>query len=116
MNTLMNEPHVDITPPGADLYAVSTDAPCPVLLLNLAAHPARLLGYVHARCSELRRLSSLAACSHEDESELKRVLEHVWDGLDQVIAGLDALGRQYPTDGGSEQSSDATQKNQGVQP
>lgn len=117
MNTLMNEPHVDITPPGADLYAVCTDAPSPVLLLNQAAHPARLLGYVHARCKELRRLSSLAACSDEDEAELKSVLQHVWDGLDQVLAGLDVLGRNYPTPtGGREQSSDVTQMNQGLQP
>jgi len=86
---------IDISPPSCDLFSPG-ESGVPVVLLNQAASPARLLGFAHDRCTQLRTLASLAACSHEDEAELKRVLEHVWEGLDQVLAGLDCMASQLP--------------------
>lgn len=85
--------HLDISPPGCDLFSIDATGG-PVLLLNTQANPTRLLGYVHGHCRQLRTLASLAACSTEDEAELRCVLGHVWEGLDQVMAGLDSLVAQ----------------------
>lgn len=87
--------HLDISPPGCDLFSID-ETGGPVLLLNTQANPAWLLGYVHGQCSQLRTLASLAASSNENEAELRCVLGHVWDGLDRVMAGLDCLVEHLP--------------------
>ncbi|NIC43112.1 hypothetical protein [Aquabacterium sp. A08] len=88
--------HVDITPAGCDLFA-QAGATGPVLLLNAAASPEMLLGFVHGRCRELLALASMAACGRDGEAELRAVAHHLRGGLETVLAGLDALAEQLPS-------------------
>lgn len=92
----MTSQYVDITPVTADNYTTtSTETSIPVLLLNEEAYPARMVGYLRVRCIELKTMAELAACSGESEQELKQVLDLLWGGLEQVLEGLDVLGRNW---------------------
>lgn len=84
----------DITPAGCDLFSTTDEIGHPVVLLNKAAPPALLLGFVTGRCRELLVLADLAANSDEGETELRAVAGHLWAGLETVLAGMDALAEQ----------------------
>lgn len=84
----------DITPPGCDLFATTDEIGHPVVLLNNAAPPALLLGFVQGRCRELLALADLAANSNEGEAELRAVAGHLWGGLQTVIVGLGCMAEQ----------------------
>jgi hypothetical protein len=85
----------DVTPLGCDLFA-RNDESAPVLLLNEAAPPALLLGYLYGRCSELLVLANLATCGSASEDDLKDVTSHIGKGLQMVLSGLDCLSSHLP--------------------
>lgn len=88
--------HVDITPPACGVFARQGDEErCPaVLLLHADATPAQLLGFAHGRVRELCMLASLASASNEGEGELREVAEHLWLGLEGVLATLNAMHKR----------------------
>lgn len=85
--------HIDITPPSALLYATTTETDhCPsVALLHNEASPLQLLGFAHGRCRELAMLASFASRSDGAEGELMEAAEHLWSGLETLLAVLDAM-------------------------
>lgn len=84
----------DITPAGCDVFSTTDEIGHPVVLLNKAAPPALLLGFVQGRCRELLTLADLAANSDEGETELRAVAGHLCEGLQTVIAGLGCMAEQ----------------------
>lgn len=87
---------VDITPPQCGVFALAgDDERCPsVVMLHPDASVAQLLGLAHGKCSELATLAGLAANSSEHESELRVTAAHLANGLDMVLATLDAIHRR----------------------
>lgn len=85
--------HADITPPICDVYACTEESErCPsVVLLHQDASPAQLLGFAHGRCLELAMLANLASCGNASESELRKVAEYLWSGLETVAITLDVM-------------------------
>lgn len=85
--------HIDITPPSALLYATTTETNhCPsVALLHNEASPFQLLGIAHGRCRELSLLAFLASTSDAGEDQLREAAEHLWNGLETLLAVLDAM-------------------------
>lgn len=88
--------HIDITPPGCDLYArIGETDRCPdVVVLNANASAAQLLGFAHGRCRELTMLANLASTSDAAESELRQCAEHLWTGLETLLTVLDCMEKR----------------------
>lgn len=85
--------HADITPPICGVYARTEESErCPsVVLLHHDASPAQLLGFAHGRCLELAMLANLASCGNASESELRKVAEYLWSGLETVSITLEVM-------------------------
>ena len=88
--------HIDITPPGCDLFARPDEYErCPdVVLLNANASAAQLLGLAHIRCREMAMLACLASTGNASEGELRRCTEHLWNGLETLLTVLDCMEKR----------------------
>ena len=85
--------HVDITPPGCDLFTRPGESErCPdVVLINPKASAAQMLGFAYIRCNELAMLANMASSGNASEAELRQCTQHLWNGLETLLTVLHSL-------------------------